>query len=100
MRLNKHCQHQIIHGKINISVPPPPPYKQKIWYYARDQKDQIKSAIENADWSTISFFCGGRGGGGLDVDDITELFKFTCNNIFGLYIPDKVIKCHGRDRRL
>ena len=33
--LDYHCQHQIIHGKINISVPPPPPFKRKIWYYGR-----------------------------------------------------------------
>ena len=25
--LGNHCQHQIIHGKLNISVPTPPPYK-------------------------------------------------------------------------
>ena len=51
--LDNHCQHQIIHGKINISVPHPPPFKRKIWYYARAKKDQIKSAIENVDWPTI-----------------------------------------------
>ena len=28
--LDNHCQHQIIHGKINISVPPPPPCKRTI----------------------------------------------------------------------
>ena len=42
--LDNHCQHQIIHGKLNISVPTPPPYKRKIWYYAKAQKDKIKSA--------------------------------------------------------
>ena len=72
--LDNHCQHQIIHGKIDISVPPPPPFKRKIWYYARAKKDQIKSAIENVDWPTIF--------SGLAVDDMTELFSSTCRNIF------------------
>ena len=86
---DNHCQHQIIHGKINISVLPPPPFKRKIWYYARAKKDQIKSAIENVDWPTIF--------SGLDVDDMTELFTSTCRNIFSLYIPNKVITCDDRD---
>ena len=47
--LDDHCQHQIIHGKLNISVPIPPPYKRKVWYYAKAQKDKIKSAIANID---------------------------------------------------
>ena len=29
--LDDHCQHQIIHVKLNISVPSPPPYRWKIW---------------------------------------------------------------------
>ena len=64
--LDNHCQHQIIHGKLNISVPTPPPYKPKIWYYEKAQKDKIKSALENIDWPTIF--------AGLDVDDMTQLF--------------------------
>ena len=47
--LDDHCQHQIIHGKLNISVPIPPPYKRKVWYYAKAQKDKVKSAIANVD---------------------------------------------------
>ena len=75
--LDNHCQHQIIHRKINVSVSPPLPFKLRIWYYARAKKDQIKSAIENVDWPTIF--------SGLDVDDMTELFTSTRRNIF-LYI--------------
>ena len=47
------CQHQIIHGKLNISVPIPPPYKRKVWYYAKAQKDKMKSAIANVDWPSM-----------------------------------------------
>ena len=47
--LDDHCQHQIIHGKLNISVSIPPLYKRKVWYYAKAQKDKIKSAIADVD---------------------------------------------------
>ena len=87
--LDNHCQHQIIHGMINISVPPPPPFKRKIWYYVRAKKDQIKLAIENVDWPTIF--------SGLDVDSMTELFTSISRSIFSLYIPNKVITCDDRD---
>ena len=43
--LDNHCQHQIIHGKLNISVPTPTPYKQKIWYYAKAQKDKNQISL-------------------------------------------------------
>ena len=26
--LDEHCQHQIVYGKLNISIPPPPPYHE------------------------------------------------------------------------
>ena len=29
------CKHQIIEGKINLHVPPPPRYKRKIWVYKK-----------------------------------------------------------------
>ena len=29
--LDPHCKHQIIFGKINVSLPSPPPYKRTIW---------------------------------------------------------------------
>ena len=35
--LDNHCQHQIIHGKLNISIPTCLPYKRKIWYYEKAQ---------------------------------------------------------------
>ena len=77
-----HCQHQIIHGKLNISVPTPPQYKRKIWYYAKAQKDKMKSALENIDWPTIF--------AELDVDDMTQLFTSKCINILSQYIPNKL----------
>ena len=87
--LDNHCQHQIIHGKLSISVPTPPPYKRKIWCYAKAQKEKIKSALENIDWPTIF--------AGLDVGDITQLFTSKCINILLQYIAKKTITCDDRD---
>ena len=87
--LDNHCQHQIIHGKQNILVLTHPPYKQKIWYYAKAQKDKIKSTLENIDWPTIF--------AGLDVDDMMQLFTSKCLNILSQYIPNKIIMCDDRD---
>ena len=36
--LDNKCHHQIIHGKINISVPAPPPFKSTVWDYAKADK--------------------------------------------------------------
>ena len=87
--LDNHCQHQIVHGKLNISVLTPPLYKRKIWYYANAQKDKIKSALENIDWPTIF--------AGVDVDDMTQLFTCKCINILSQYIPNKIIMCDDGD---
>ena len=87
--LDDHCQHQIIHGKLNISVPIPPPYKRKVWYYAKAQKDKIKSEISNVDWPSMF--------SGLDVDKMTHLFTSKCVSIFSEFIPNKTITCDKRD---
>ena len=33
--LDDHCQHQIIYGKLNASIPSAPPYKRTIWDYPK-----------------------------------------------------------------
>ena len=62
---------------------------RKIWYYAKAQKDKIKSALENIEWPTIF--------AGLDVDDMTQLFTSKCLSILSQYIPNKIITCDDRD---
>ena len=84
-----HCQHQIIHRKLNISVPIPPPHKRKVWYNEKAQKDKIKSAIANVDWPSMF--------SGLDVDKMTHLFTSKCVSIFLEFIPNKTVTCDNRD---
>ena len=83
--LDEHCQ-QIIHGKLNISVPFPP---RKVWYYAKAPKDRIKSAVADIDWP-IMF-------SGLDVDKMTHLFTSRRAGIFSESIPNKTITHDNRD---
>ena len=40
--LDNCCHRQIIHGKVNISIPSPPPFKRRIWDYAKANKDEIQ----------------------------------------------------------
>ena len=84
-----HCQDQIIHSKLNITFPLPPSYKRKVWYYAKAQKDKIKSAITNIDWPTMF--------SELDVYKMTHLFTSKCASIFSEFIPNKTITCDNRD---
>ena len=45
-----HCHHQIIHGKINFRIPPPPPAERKIWHYQRANSIAIQRSINNFPW--------------------------------------------------
>ena len=40
--LDPHCKHQITFGKINVSVPSPPPYKRTIWDYSKAKVPEIR----------------------------------------------------------
>ena len=82
--LDDHCQHQIIHCKLNISVPLSPPYKGKSDIMRKPKKkNRIKSAVENIDWRIML--------SGLDVDKMTHLFTSKCASIFWEFIPKKTI---------
>ena len=36
--LDNFCHYQIIHGKVNVSVSSPPPYKRQVWDYSKANK--------------------------------------------------------------
>ena len=48
--LDNCCHHQIIYGKVNISIPSPPPFERRIWDYAKANKDEIQECLNNTDW--------------------------------------------------
>ena len=48
--LDPYCHHQIIYGKINFRVLPPPPFERKIWHFNRANAADIKRSM-------VSFPC-------------------------------------------
>ena len=45
--LDNNCQHQIIHGMLNITLPSPPPYKRTIWDYKKANTCAIKGLLND-----------------------------------------------------
>ena len=87
--LDNFCHHQIIHGKVNVSVPSPPPYKRQVWDYSKANKEEIWNPLLNIDWS-FKF-------SDLAVDEMTSIFATLVMDIMLRYIPNKMIKCNDRD---
>ena len=87
--LDDHCQHQIVYGKLNISIHHPPPYKRTIWDYSKANTPVIRELISDIDWQ--SRFAG------LGLNEMTELFTGTIFAILSANIPNKVIKCNDKD---
>ena len=51
--LDDHCQHQIIYGKLNLSIPAPPPYRRTIWDYSKAETNKIRDVTYSIDWSSL-----------------------------------------------
>ena len=45
-----HCQHQIIFGNVNMSLPSLLPYRRIVWYYKKANLQSIKNSVINVDW--------------------------------------------------
>ena len=48
--LDPFCHHQIIYGKVNFRIPPPPPSERKIWHYHRANSIDIQRSMNNFPW--------------------------------------------------
>ena len=44
------CRHEIIFGKVGVSVPYPPPYKQRMWDYKVADVLPIRESLMKLDW--------------------------------------------------
>ena len=80
--LDNFCHHQIIRGKVNVSVPSP--YKRQVWDYSKANKEEIWNALLNINWS-FKFL-------DLTVDEMTSVFTTSVMDIMLHYIPNKMIK--------
>ena len=48
--LDSFCHHQITYCRFNFKIPPPPPFKRKIWLYDNANVTMIKRSISNFPW--------------------------------------------------
>ena len=87
--LDNNCQHQIIYGKLNISLPNAPPYKRTVWEYEKANIPSVRAAISALNWELIFQ--------GLQVDDMAEVFSNKIFEILSSDIPNRTIKCDDRD---
>ena len=48
--LDEHCQHQVIYGKLNMSVAYLPPYKRTVWDYQTADIPHIRDCPQGVNW--------------------------------------------------
>ena len=104
--LDNNCHHQIIHGKINISVLSLPPYKKQIWDYAKADKDEIRQFLTNIDWISkfkdlsanemVQQFTSTKFKD-LSANEMVQQFTSTAIGIMLHFIPNKMIIFNNKD---
>ena len=88
--LDSTCHHQIIHCKVNFTIPPPTPFERKIWHYNRADVVSIKKSINNFPWlQHLS----------INPDPNWQVKTFTeiILNIMSNFIPNETKKIIPRD---
>ena len=88
--LDPKCHHQIIHGKINFKIPPPPPIERKMWHYDKANTDAIRRSMTNFPWAEQLRLNN-------DVNWQVKIFHETFMNIMSNFIPNLIKKCVPRD---
>ena len=88
-RLDPHCEHQTIFGKINVSVTSPPPYKRTIWDYSKANVPEIRRCVNDTDWQDLLR--------GLNPGDMAARFTENLLKVLSLHTPNKIIKINDKD---
>ena len=83
--LDPYCHHQIIYGKINFRIPPPPPFERKIWHFNRANLAAIKKSMISFPW--LQHF-GVNPDTNWQVKTFTDIFL----TIMSTYIPNEIKK--------
>ena len=83
------CKHQIIHGKLNFSVPCPPPYKRRLWKFNLANIHLIKESLANIDWHKQFL--------NKSPDEMVSTFSDSFLTIMSFFIPNKVVTIDDRD---
>ena len=82
---HEQCHHQIIHGKLSIKNPAPPPYTRKLWFHDRADSTSIRKSLKMFPWQQTF----------EEVTHPDEQFKVLNEvllNICSNYIPNELKK--------
>ena len=82
-------KHLIVHGKINFSVPCPPPYRRKVWNYDRANPTKISADWNSVDWDN-SFL-------NRDINEMASIFSEKFMLIMSENIPNRIVTCNDKD---
>ena len=82
--IHENCHHNIIFGKINFSIPLPPPYYREIWDFEHANIEGIQRTMSNFNW--YNAFCN------VNINEKVKIFNETILNIFRNFIPHKMKK--------
>ena len=88
--LDPKCHHQIIHGKINFRIPPPPPTERKMWHYDKANSDAIKRSMTSFPWVKHLNI-------NSDINWKVNQFHQIFLNIMSNFIPTDIKKIVPRD---
>jgi len=83
------CKHQIVKGKINLHVPPPPKYKRKIWEYGKGNQREFRNELGSINWANIFL--------GKTVNQMAETFTSMFLEIAQKHVPSKIITVCDKD---
>ena len=83
------CKHSIIYGKINLSVPAPPPFKRVMWEYNKSDILQIRKSLTLIDWHGVFK--------DKTPDNMVDLFQTKFLATMNSFIPNKIVTINGRD---
>ena len=87
--LNIHCQHQIIFGNLNLSLPSPPPYDRTVWHYSRANVLSIINSIKSVNWVNNL--------NPLGPSEMVNYSTTTLNKIMSLHIQKESIQISDND---
>lgn len=83
------CKHSIVFGKVNMSIPTPPPYKRTIWEFSKANVGNIRASLSAIDW--VQLFEG------KNPTEMVELFQKKLLEIMKACIPNKMKIFNDRD---
>ena len=84
------CHHQIIFCKINIRIPPPPPYERMIWHFNQANVKAIQKSITSFPWTQQLQL-------NSNPNWQVKIFTNTILNIMSAFVPNETKRIVPRD---